>query len=98
FRKKPSDKEKDIYRLGMTQSKIGHREPAVRALCKSGGGGNVTSGWLAFGDLTAVLLINSKGGKIKSKYSLPRDEDSRDLIGVRALEAAAIVATSIPDR
>jgi len=101
FRKRPSHspKEKVFYRLGMTESKIGHRQPAVVTLCKAGGGGNVTSGWLAFGDLTAVLLINSKGGKInKRKYSLPRDEDSYDLIGVRALEAAAIAATSIPDR
>lgn len=96
FREKPSDKEKDIYRLGMLERRIDHHEPAVVALCKGGGGENVTTGWLAFGDLTAVLLINSKGGTIKG--DLPPDEEKNALIGTTALEVAAIDAISIPDR
>jgi hypothetical protein len=90
----------DTYRLGMMERKIDNHLPrAVVALCKGGGGENVTTGWLAFGDLTAVLLINSKGGTLlPPDGALPPDEDSYDLIGVPALEVAAIAAISIPDR
>jgi len=95
FSEKPSDEVTDVFRLGMTEFDTEHHEKAVVALCKAGGGGNVTNGWLAFGDLTAVLLINSKGGTIKGR--LPRHFDP-DLKGDSALQVAAARAISIPDR
>jgi hypothetical protein len=91
-RKKSSSTNAAVYRLGMTEEDVGMAKGVV-GLGKAGGGSSIygpTSGWIAFNNLTAVVLINSKGGKITSH--LESGEDEPDLTGLTALRLAVRAA------
>jgi hypothetical protein len=69
------------------------------AVGKVGGGDTPegpTTAWLAFGDLTAVLMINSLGGSIADSRYLPSGSAPLELKAYTVLELAARAAFTRP--
>ena len=90
-RRKPSDEKSVRHRLGMKEEDVGLAKGVV-ALAKAGGGSGTygpTTAWMAFSNVTAVLLINSRGGHI---YSHLQPDDKPDLEAVDALRLAVRAA------
>src|SRR5262245_2720737 len=86
-RRKPSDEKSARHRLGMKEEDVGLAKGVV-ALGKAGGGSGTygpTTGWIAFSNVTAVLMINSRGGHI---YSHLQPDDKPDLEAIDALRLA----------
>ena len=62
---KPSTVTGKVFRLGMSEEAVGDTVPAL-GKSGGGGGGRPTTGWIAIGDLTAVLCTNFSGGDLTS--------------------------------